>query len=169
MVVVSTPVLAHGEGDARALLRDVTAGPYTVSLWDVDGNSAMSMAPHVIVMFDGPMPTSGVTVSVNATPIEVHVSTTTANGWETSQGVAIGDQLTVAISEEGHGWQVGPVIVEPVQAPIPMLKEVILASILVTVRVLWWAARRTGKVWRRPASGATEHATTTLSEGVLQG
>ncbi len=169
MVVVATPVLAHGEADARALARNLAAGPYTISLWQVDGDSTTTMTPHLIVMFDGVMPATGVSVAVNSAPIEVHPSTTTANGWETTQGVAEGDQVSVTISDGGRIWQFDPVVVPPPPAPIPLMKEVILALILVTARVLWWAARRSARVWRQPAIRPSEYVATSLSEGVQQG
>ena len=51
-VVLATPVLAHGDHDARPLARHLAAGPYTISLWQVYPDAGSSMTPHLIVMFD---------------------------------------------------------------------------------------------------------------------
>jgi hypothetical protein len=147
-VVLAAPVLGHGEADARAIIRNVAAGPYRVSLWLVDKDTANAITSHLIVMFDGDLPTSGVAVAVNGTPLEAHVSTTTPNAWETSQGVPVGDQIAVTVTDGAGVWTVGPVVVPtPPTFPLPM-KEIVLASILITIRAAWWAAMRTRKVWR---------------------
>ena len=80
MVALATPVLAHGEADARPIARNLALGPYTVSLWQVDSDSTNAIPSHLIVMFDGTVPSAGLAVTVNAAPIEVHLSTTTPNG-----------------------------------------------------------------------------------------
>jgi hypothetical protein len=168
-VVLAAPALAHGEADARPVVRNVSAGPYSVSLWQVDGDAASGIPPHLIVMFDGAMPTTGVAVTVNATPLEAHLSATTPNAWETSQGVAIGDQVAVTISEAAQVWTVGPVVVPtPPTFALPM-KEIVLASILITIRAAWWAAMRTRKVWRGPDAVPAEATSTKLREGSLAG
>jgi hypothetical protein len=148
MVVLAAPVLGHGEADARAVVRGVAAGPHRVSIWQVDGDATSAVPPHLIVMFDGDAPRTGVTLAVNGAPVELQFSTTTANGWETSQGIAVGDQVAVTITDGAQVWTVGPVVVPPPPTfPLPM-KEIVLASILITIRAAWWAAMRTRKVWR---------------------
>ncbi len=52
-LALATPVLAHGDHDARPLARNLEAGPYSVSLWQVYPDFGAAMTPHLIVMFDG--------------------------------------------------------------------------------------------------------------------
>ena len=52
-LVPAAPVLAHGDHDARPLARDLAAGPYSISLWQVYPDAGSAMTPHLIVMFDG--------------------------------------------------------------------------------------------------------------------
>ena len=70
------------------------------------------MTPHLIVMFDGGTDrapaSAAVAVDVNSTPIEVRPSTTTPNGWETTEGVAEGDVVTVTISDGSQAWALDP-------------------------------------------------------------
>ena len=109
-VVLAAPAWAHGDHDARPLARQVQAGPYVISLWQVYPDTGTAMTPHLIVMFDGGAavpPAAVVSVAVNATPTEVRPSTTTSNGWETTEGVAEGDVVTVTISD---GTRRGPSI-----------------------------------------------------------
>src|SRR5262245_40310255 len=92
-LLFAAPVLAHGDHDARPLARGLAAGPHVISLWQVYPDMGSSMTPHLIVMFDGVAAAPAdamVGVDVDAQPVEVHPSTTTANGWETMVGVAEG-------------------------------------------------------------------------------
>ncbi len=45
--------------------------------------------------------------------MEVHPSTTTRNGWETTEGIAEGDEVRVAISDGTQTWDLGTVVVPP--------------------------------------------------------
>ena len=116
MAALAGPVAAHGDHDARPLARHLEAGPYIISLWQVYPDVGDAMTPHLIVMFDGgaAVPAGAdVTVAMNALPMEVLPSTTTANGWETTVGVAEGDVLTVTISDGSQAWALDPVVVPP--------------------------------------------------------
>ena len=53
VLALAAPALAHGDHDARPLARDLAAGPYVVSLWQVYPDAGAAMTPHLIVMFDG--------------------------------------------------------------------------------------------------------------------
>ena len=153
-----TPALAHGDHDARALARHLPAGPYIVSLWQVYPDVGDAMTPHLIVMFDGVAaspPAADVVVSVNSTPMQVRPSITTANGWETTEGLVEGDVVTVAIVDGTRSWDLDPVIVPaPPTSMIPM-EELIYASIFLTIGTAFWVAGRTARTWRRPAVSAT--------------
>jgi hypothetical protein len=153
ILLSAVPVLAHGDHDARPLARDLKAGPNSISLWQVYPDIGSAMTPHLIVMFDGG-PTSPasavVTVEVNSTPMDVRPSTTTPNGWETTEGVAEGDIVAVTIAEGAETWALDPVVVPPPPTSMLPMEELIYASILLTAGTALWAAGRTTRAWRRP-------------------
>jgi hypothetical protein len=154
MVTLAAPVMAHGDHDARPLARDLKAGPNTISLWQVYADAGTSMNPHLIVMFDGVAavpPAARVAVVVNSTPMKVHPSTTTANGVETSEGVADGDVVAVTISDGVQAWDLGPVVVPPPPTSMLPMPELIYTSIALTIGTAWWVAGRTARAWRKPA------------------
>ncbi len=158
MITLATPALAHGDHDARPLARNMAAGPHRISLWQVYPDAGMAMTPHLIVMFDGvaAVPTGvGVSVAVNARPMTVVPSTTTANGRETTEGVAEGDIVAVTISDATQTWALEPVVVTPPPTSMLPMQELIYLSIAMTAATAWWLARRTTRAWRRPAVGAT--------------
>jgi hypothetical protein len=153
MLVLAGPALAHGDHDARPLARGLAAGPYIISLWQVYPDAGAAMTPHLIVMFDGGAPAppeADIVVTVNATPREVRPSTTTADGWETADGIAEGDVVTVAISDGDQAWHLAPVVVPPPPTSMIPMPELIYTSIFLTAGTALWAARRTGRAWRRP-------------------
>lgn len=157
-LALATPVLAHGDHDARPLARDIEAGPYRISLWQVYPDASTAMTPHLIVMFDGEPttpPADEVAVTVNATPMAVVPSTTTANGLETTDGVVEGDVLTVAISDGARTWGLDPLVVPPPPTSMLPMAELIYTSMFLTFATACWMARRTARAWRRPTVRAT--------------
>lgn len=153
-VVQAAPVWAHGDNDARPLARDLEAGPYIVSLWQVYPDAGVAMTPYLIIMFDGgavPSSEAAVNVAVGSTPMEVRPSITTANGWETTEGVAEGDVVTVTISDGTQSWDLDPVVIPPAPTSMLPMRELIYISILLTAGTAWWLAGRTARAWRRPA------------------
>lgn len=156
-MALAAPASAHGDHDARPLARELPAGPHVISLWQVYPDVGAGIYPHLIVLFDGvaSRPTAAVDVTVGSTQMVVHPSTTTANGWETMEGVAEGDVVTVTISEGGETWHLDPVVVPaPLTSMLPM-QELIYASIFLTLATALWLAGRTARVWRRPTLRAT--------------
>lgn len=154
LLVLAAPVFAHGDHDARPLARDLEAGPNRISLWQVYPDFGAAMTPHLIVMFDGaaaPPTAAGVAVEVNSKPMEVRPSTTTSSGWETTEGVAEGDVVTVTISDGSQSWVLDPVVVPPAPTSMLPMQELIWVSIAMTAAAAWWAAGRTARAWRRPA------------------
>ena len=154
---MAAPVAAHGDHDARPLARELKAGPHLISLWQVYPDVGEGMNPHLIVLFDGvaARPAAEVHVMVGSAPMMVHPSTTTDNGWETMEGVAEGDLVTVTISDGGQAWQLDPVVVPaPTTSMLPM-QELIYASIFLTLGSALWLAGRTARAWRRPTVRAT--------------
>lgn len=151
--VLTTPALAHGDHDARALARHLDAGPYTVSLWQVYPDAGDAMTPHLIVMFDGGSAPAegGVRVDLNAAPTDVRPSTTTSNAWETTQGVDEGDIVTVIVSDGSQSWTLDPVVVPPAPTSMLPMQELIYVSIFLTLGTAWWIVGRTARAWRRPA------------------
>ena len=110
-LALATPVLAHGDHDARPLARGLEAGPHRISLWQVYPDAGKGLIPHVIVMFDGEAgtpPAQDVAVTVNSRSMAVVPSTTTANGLETTEGVTEGDVLTVSVSDGTQVWALAP-------------------------------------------------------------
>ena len=103
---LALPAMAHGDHDARPLLRRAEVGPYTVSLWQVYPDVGSAIIPHLIVMFDDGMPDEGTVVSVQVGSENVHVmsSVTTPGAWETMTGVEPDDVVSVTISERGEAW-----------------------------------------------------------------
>ena len=102
-------------------------------------------------MRSGRPPAANVTVEVNSTPMEVQPSITSANGWETTDGVAVGDVVTVTISDGSQAWALDPVVVPPPPTSMLPMQELIWVSIAMTAGAAWWAAGRTARAWRRPA------------------
>jgi hypothetical protein len=152
-LAVAGPAMAHGDHDARALVRGVPAGPYTVSLWQVYREVDATITPHLIVMLDGattPDPVTAVTVAADGTPLVVGPSTTTSNGWETTEGVGEGTELVVAISDGQQTWSLEPVVVPPPPTSLIPMVELIYVSIFLTAATAIWMARRATRAWRRP-------------------
>ena len=153
MAVLAAPALAHGDHDARPLARNLEAGPYTVSLWQVYPDAGTAMAPHLIVMFDGGValaPTAELTVAVDSVPVEVVPSTTSTNGWESADGLAEGAVVEVTIIDESQSWALDPVVVPPAATSVLPMQELLYTSIALTAATTWWVARRTARAWRRP-------------------
>ena len=153
MAVLAAPVAAHGDHDARPLARDLDVGPYRVSLWQVYPDAGDAMTPHLIVIFDGGTAPAegGLGIEVNAAPIAVRPSTTTSNAWETTQGVAEGDVVTVTVSDSIQSWALDPIVVPPPPTSMLPMEELLYASIVLTAGTAWWVASRTVRAWRRPA------------------
>jgi hypothetical protein len=85
-------------------------------------------------------------------------STTTSNGWETTESVAEGDVVTVTIADGTNTWELEPVVVQPPPTSLIPMTELIYVSIFLTAATAWWVARRTARAWRRPVvapSGAS--------------
>ena len=152
-VAMASPALAHGDHDARPLARDLEVGPYVVSLWQVFPDAGGAMTPHLIVMVDGgaAAPTvAEVVVDVDSSPMAVTPSTTTASAWETTEGVAEGDVVSVTISDGTHAWRLDPLVVsQTATSMLPMQLLIYVSSALTAVTAIWVAAR-TVRAWRRP-------------------
>ena len=158
MAALAAPVAAHGDHDARLLARELQAGPYTISLWQVYPDSGDSMNPHLIVLFDGVAapPGAEVIVTLNSAPMEVQPSFTDANGWETTGGIAEGDMVAVTITDGNQSWALDPVVVPAAPTSVLPMRELIYVSIFLTLGTAWWVAGRTARAWRRPAVTPTE-------------
>ena len=152
--VLASPVLAHGDHDARPIARALPAGPYSISLWQVYPDMGDAMTPHLIVLFDGVAASpagAAVSVAVNAMPMDVVRSSTTANGWETTMGVGVHDVVMVTITQGGESWGLDPVVVPPPTTSVLPMRELIYGSIVLTAVAALWALARTARAWRRPA------------------
>ena len=153
-----TPVAAHGDHDARPIARHLAAGPYIVSLWQVYPDTGVAMKPHLIVMFDdrASAPSEAdVTAAVNSMPMEIRPSATTANGWETMDGITEGDLVSVSISDGSQAWDLEPVVVPPTSVSMLPMDELLYSSIFLTLVTAVWLARRAARAWRTPAVQAS--------------
>ena len=150
--VTAAPAAAHGDHDARPLLRGAEAGPYSVSLWQVYPEAGSAMIPHLIVMFDdqAPGPDTEVSIQVGTDPVEVVPSMTTPEAWETVAGVGTDDQVTVTVSSSAGSWTVPTIVIPPPLTSILPMRLLIAISIFLAAGVAWWAASRTSRAWRRP-------------------
>jgi hypothetical protein len=157
MLALASPALAHGDMDAHPLARDMRAGPYSVSLWHVYPDTADAMDPHLIVMIDrvaAAAPVTEVAVEVDSSPLAVHPSTSTGNGWETDRGVVKGDVVAITISDGTQGWRLDPIVVgQMATSMFPMQLLIYISSALTAVTALW-VASRTFRAWRRPVRSA---------------
>ena len=160
------PASAHGDHDARPLARNLEAGPFIVSLWQVYPDLGAAMTPHLIVMLDSDAARAAtdVTVVVNSAPMEMRPSTTTANAWETTEGLAEGDVVTVGISDGTSTWGLDPLVVPPASTSMLPMQELIYASIFLTLFTALWVAGRTARAWR-PGVRATQATRATRATG----
>jgi hypothetical protein len=158
LALFATPALAHGDHDARPIARDLAAGPYRISLWQVYPDAGDAMTPHLIVLFDGlaAAPAATVTVAVNAVPTPVHPSSTTPNGWETMQGLEAYDVVMVTIAERDQTWALDAVVVPPAPMSVLPMRELLSVSIAMTALAAAWVASRTARTWRRPSAEIIE-------------
>jgi hypothetical protein len=152
LLATAAPASAHGDHDARPLLRGAAAGPKSVSLWQVYPEAGSAMTPHLIVMFDGPAPGPGteIMVRLGSTPVEVIPSVTTPGAWETVAGVGTDDQVTVTVSSSEGSWTLPTIVIPPPLTSILPMRLLIAVSIFLATAVAWWAAGRTARAWRRP-------------------
>ena len=149
---------AHGDHDARPLARQLVAGPFTISLWQVYPDSGSAMTPHLIVVFDGlraAPPAIQVGVLVNGASLEARPSTTTTNGFETAEGLDTGDVVVVSISDGRRVWELDPVVVPPAPTSLLPMEQLLYASIFLAIATAWWVASRTARAWRRPITQRT--------------
>jgi hypothetical protein len=92
-----------------------------------------------------------VAVAVNATPMDVVRSSTTANGWETTMGVAVYDVVMVTIAVGAETWVLDPVVVPPAPTSALPMRELISGSIVLTAVAALWVLARTARAWRQPS------------------
>jgi hypothetical protein len=152
LLAVPLPALAHGDHDARPLLRHSALGHYTVSLWQVYPDVGSAMTPHLIVMFDD-QPAGADTViaaTVNSESVELIPSMTTPGAWETVTGVAADDVVTVTVSDSEGSWSTPTVVIPPPLTSMLPMRALIALSIFLATAVAWWIGGRAAQAWRRP-------------------
>jgi hypothetical protein len=152
VLLVPLPASAHGDHDARPLLKGADLGPYTVSLWQVYPDAGSTMLPLVVVMFDEGTLGSDATigVEVNGEQVGVAPSMTTSGGWETTSGLETDDLVTLTISEDGETWSTPSVVIPPPLTSMLPMRALIAISIFLATAVAWWIGGRTAQAWRRP-------------------
>jgi hypothetical protein len=152
VLLVPLPASAHGDHDARALVKGADLGPYTVSLWQVYPDAGSAMLPLVVVMFDegvmGPDATIG--VEVNGEQVGVGPSLTTSGAWETTSGLDSDDSVVVIITESGETWSTPAVVIPPPLTSMFPMRALIAISIFLATAVAWWIGGRAAQAWRRP-------------------
>lgn len=152
LLACGAPASAHGDHDARPLLRGAEAGPYSLSLWQVYPEAGSAMTPHLIVVFDdlAPEPDTEVSMQVGDALMELVPSSTTPGAWETTVGVEPDNLVTVTVSAGADSWTLSTVVVPlPLTSILPM-RVLIMISIFLAAGVAWWAAGRMSRAWRRP-------------------
>jgi hypothetical protein len=152
MMSIALPAWAHGDHDARPLLRDAELGPYSVSLWQVYPNAGSVMTPLLIVMFDEGTPTAETALSVQLGSEEVDIvpSSTSPGAWETTTGLDTDDLITVTVAENGESWSTPTIMIPPPLTSMFPMRALIAISIFLATAVAWWIGGRTAQAWRRP-------------------
>lgn len=146
------PASAHGDHDARPLLKDADLGPYSVSLWQVYPDAGSAMLPLVVVMFDeGVMETDAtIGVEVNGEEARIAPSMTTEGAWETTSGLDSDDSVVVTITESGKSWSTPTVVIPPPLTSMLPMRALIAISVFLAAAVAWWIGGRAAQAWRRP-------------------
>ena len=148
VVALALPAVAHGENDARPLLRESPVGPYTVSLWQVIGDHGNALPAHLIVTFTGTQPQQSTTIWVEkgSTKLEAVPSTTTEDAWETVASASEGDILTVVITSDEGTFRTTPVLFDSLGIGAPMQVFIALA-VFFTTGTAYWLFRRSARVF----------------------
>ncbi|HEX2403887.1 MAG TPA: hypothetical protein VHM29_04215 [Acidimicrobiia bacterium] len=154
LMTLALPALAHGDHDARPLLRDAELGPYSVSLWQVYPDAGSVMTPLLIVMFDEgtPKPETAISVEIGAEAVDIVPSMTSPGAWETTTGVDADDLVTVTVSEDGESWSTPIIMIPPPLTSMFPMRALIAISIFLATAVAWWIGGRTAQAWRRPTT-----------------
>ncbi len=147
---IALPAVAHGENDARALMRGVEVGPYTVTLWQVLGDHGSTLPPHLIISFEDEKPTAAdkVEVIVDNSSRSASPSSSSPGSWETPNSV-VGDQVVAVAIETENGQWASPAITVPklLGSAIPM--QILLAlAVFFTTGAVYWLAGRTIRIVR---------------------
>ncbi len=146
--VVALPAAAHGENDARVLLRDTQVGPYTVTLWQVIGDYDSPLPPHLIVKFSGTTP--GVEEVVTVEVMEGSTLTATPSKespqmWETATSVVPGDELNVRIVDDTSVWTSPAVVVAELAGSNLPMESLLAIAVFFTTAAGYFIVRRTGR------------------------
>jgi hypothetical protein len=152
VLVLPLPAWAHGDHDARPLIKGADLGPYEVSLWQVYPDAGSAMLPLVVVMFDeGDMSADATLgVEVNGEHVSIGPSPTTPGAWETTSGLDADDSVVVTITESGETWSTPTVVIPPPLTSMLPMRALIAISIFLATAVAWWIGGRTAQAWRRP-------------------
>jgi hypothetical protein len=152
VLTLPMPASAHGDHDARPLLKNADIGPYTVSLWQVYPDAGSEMLPLVVVMFDEAALGPGATISVevNGEDVNVAPSLTTSGAWETTAGLDTDDVVTVRINDGAESWSTPSVVIPPPLTSMLPMRALIAISIFLATAVAWWIGGRAAQAWRRP-------------------
>jgi hypothetical protein len=152
VLAMPLPAAAHGDHDARPLLKGAELGPYTVSLWQVYPDVGSEMLPLMVVMFDGePVgPDAILSVEVDGVEVGITPSLTTPGAWETTSGLKMEDSVVVTVSEGGVSWSTPSVVIPPPLTSMLPMRGLIAISIFLATAVAWWIGGRTAQAWRRP-------------------
>lgn len=149
------PAYGHGENDARPLTRGDDLGPYVVSVWQVIGDHSSELPSHMILTFDGVVPTSGdeLSITIADTGDRLDARRLDATSWETTGTVPFGASFTVGLVTSGGQWQSGPIVApHPPSASLPM-RPLMSVTLFITTAMAVWLGSRTKRAWtRHPAA-----------------
>ena len=111
MVVLASPVLAHGDHDAQPLARHLAAGPFIISLWQIYADAGVTMTPHLIVMFDEGAADIPAGRRHRDGELQADGSAAVADDVKrmgNHEGVVERDVVTVTISDGSRAWDARP-------------------------------------------------------------
>ena len=146
--IVALPASAHGENDARALLRDTQVGPYSVTLWQVIGDYDSPLPPHLIVKFSDATPGMEEVVTVEVMEGSTLTATPSKDSpqiWETATSIVPGDELMVRIADGNSVWTSPAIVVaELAGSNIPM-EPLLAIAVFFTTAAGYFIVQRTGR------------------------
>lgn len=145
---------AHGENDARLIVRGAQIGPYTVSLWNVLGDASSDLPAHIIVMTEGVSfsDESVVVVDAGGQNLAATPSATIDGAWETITGIEPGTDITLRVADAGGHWTSQSFAIPHPLEPNAFSRIIASFAVFVTTAAAYWLLRRTAQVWRRPVS-----------------
>jgi hypothetical protein len=150
-----SPASAHGENDARAIAKDVTVGPYEISVWQVIGDHDSAVSSHVVVDFGttGVAPGETLLVAVESarrSSLVASQANRTDGMWQTAGAVGFGDVIRIRISDDAGEWRSQSLTVPQPPRQTLVVKAMFALTIFFSTVAALWLGQRARRVWSRP-------------------